>query len=857
MSKPSRDDPPIYTALVVPTVTSHPSLKTLQWSADGQVCFVTKNSAFILTPDHGINFDNASTIKSVPLPTKDKDDSSSLSSSPVNIPLPLGWFKTMIQHDKSTPVRWPDHSQAWGATSLGSLDVSLVSITISPSGVNINGGCVYATLSSNMDVNLWAAGKNYLKGEWVKISDVTPCLLNYVASSDDVKMTTASVLRAQTTCIEWTPQADFGLSPSPTTHLDASLLVLGSRAGVVTFLRHKKGADPAPVGLLSVADRWITHLAFSRWELVRPGECEGYLAFSVSDGSVGLVKVKQTLREESNEALGFAFTPGYEVEVELEHCPSVVSSPESRAAVTAMRWVLIPGRSAILVYATPGLIHLYSSPSPSPPPSRITASPIPWSGLLTLPLQIQKISVDCSPLHPVSGLTYLPKCDKLLVTLLDGSFHVVRGFAWGVPAWVNSGSGASDSETERDHVRINITSQALSGVSRGVFVRSEKESVDRGDMVRVNGAVGYDSDAGASARKCFMWVYESSRPSDFSYKHDAKHSSTLIVAQLWNESEQTEMEEDELLLQDLTGFLRTVKTSSGLSPLHLLRPFLFHLRNPGRLEKLHAGLLEVIQVPTPATSTTQAVSLDHSTKISVPMCDKEIDTGIRKRWRESLATHLFGWDELLSLRMRLSLADFAWKLATNEQRQAECGVVAQGLLNTISHRVLRTILRHLVAVVKLLAPNDIPFVSRVIVQSLLPGCPPDLAEEGKQLSKLIQPLVRSEPTSAVSGASVAVPSDELVNKLNEACPACGVEVPLHDITTAVCANKHSWARCSVTTFILSTPWVRTCVGCSRKAFLAPSSGKGLPPLAQGWVAEELLEAVNRCLFCNNGFVSIL
>ena len=65
------------------------------------------------------------------------------------------------------------------------------------------------------------------------------------------------------------------------------------------------------------------------------------------------------------------------------------------------------------------------------------------------------------------------------------------------------------------------------------------------------------------------------------------------------------------------------------------------------------------------------------------------------------------------------------------------------------------------------------------------------------------------------------------------------------------------ARCSVTTFILSTPWVRTCVGCSRKAFLPPSTHKELPTIAQVWVVEELLEAVHRCLFCNNGFVSIL
>lgn len=31
----------------------------------------------------------------------------------------------------------------------------------------------------------------------------------------------------------------------------------------------------------------------------------------------------------------------------------------------------------------------------------------------------------------------------------------------------------------------------------------------------------------------------------------------------------------------------------------------------------------------------------------------------------------------------------------------------------------------------------------------------------------------------------------------------------------------------------------------------------LPMAARGWVVEELLEAVRRCLFCGNSFVSVL
>lgn len=39
---------PIFTALNVPTVTSHPSVTCLQWSGDGQAAILTKGAVYIL-----------------------------------------------------------------------------------------------------------------------------------------------------------------------------------------------------------------------------------------------------------------------------------------------------------------------------------------------------------------------------------------------------------------------------------------------------------------------------------------------------------------------------------------------------------------------------------------------------------------------------------------------------------------------------------------------------------------------------------------------------------------------------------------------------------------------------------------
>lgn len=173
-----------------------------------------------------------------------------------------------------------------------------------------------------------------------------------------------------------------------------------------------------------------------------------------------------------------------------------------------------------------------------------------------------------------------------------------------------------------------------------------------------------------------------------------------------------------------------------------------------------------------------------------------------------------------------------------------------------------------------LSDNDVPFVLRIVVQALLPGTPADLQAEAQSLSTKIQETMSS--SSDISMSSLG---------LDEQCPACSAHVSLQDISTATCPNGHIWreslshflsppyncdlstscgsvsARCSVTSFILSTPMVRTCVGCNRKAFLPPPrdapSPAWLPPSARSWVVEDLLHAVRRCFFCGSNFLSLV
>ncbi|KAJ3739057.1 putative zinc-finger of transcription factor IIIC complex-domain-containing protein [Lentinula detonsa] len=832
------DSSPIYTSVNVPTVITSPSVTCLQWSEDGQAFFTSKSAVYIMTPEHGINFDTNSVLKSSV--DEDSDDTPS-----------LGWFRTMIAFDKTDACRWTDFSQDWGATSLGSMDISVWAMTLSPSHITPDAGCILAVLSSNMDLTLWIANKNTLIGEWKKISNVTSTLLDNFLKGESLSRT-ANTIAAQIMCIDWSYQPNFALSPA--LQLDGSFLVCGNRAGNLLFIKYtEKTEDKIQLEYkLVVGDQWILQVAFSKWILAEPMTCIALIAYSTPDGSVGFVKIMQTLRKAvKHSPLGLPFS----VSTTFEQLETTISDGR-KGALTALKWIDIPGRPPILVYTRPGTIHFWSDPSLSfvSAQTSTSSSSRHWSGLYSLQLKTQKRSIGSSFLQPVSGMQYVHDRDALVLSLVDGSFHVVHGIA-GIAhseptldySWPNTTISVMDTTNSTNMIsgdRLqSLRSDSLSTTVRGVFERVERMSgVTFADMMRTSGMICYDDGLGS-----LMWLHEATRPADFDYKHDAKHNSVLTVAKVWDDAN------DEELLNKLGQVLRN--PIIGPAPLYYLRFIFFHFRQRSTLIRLHSQLIDTLRINESEVAGSDngyhsmGIDLDTSTWSGQRRAQGP-DLEVRQDLRNSLKRHLFGYSEILSLRMRLSLADFAWKISSNAQQQAQYGIVAQKLIMSISNQNLRMLIRHSIAVTGLLALDDIPFVLRLVVQSRLPGSPENISAEGRILSEMTERIA---------------PLHEHGNYLSERCPACGVEVPLQDIINATCQNGHSWSRCSITTFILSTAHVRTCIGCSRKAFLPLSgmdeNGGGeyfLPAAARkSWFVAELLEAVHRCLFCGNAFVSML
>ncbi|KAI0316777.1 putative zinc-finger of transcription factor IIIC complex-domain-containing protein, partial [Amylostereum chailletii] len=391
-------------------------------------------------------------------------------------------------------------------------------------------------------------------------------------------------------------------------------------------------------------------------------------------------------------------------------------------------------------------------------------------------LQTQKLSAGCSSIHPVSGIQYVAEIDTLVLSLYDGSFHTIYSIS----------SGPSlDPPSGVDTVSLP-TSSSLSALSRAIFHRSENKPVRRVDMNRIDGMVSYD------AARAFLWVYQNMCPSDFSYKSDAKLTSILVVADMWEDAT------GEAVLRTMHRVFGETKTTLERSPIDLLRPLFLRLCDETTIAALFPHVMSTLQGPYHQIQTP-----------SFPVVEGAVSPGFRRDVRGSLARHLLGCETLFSLRLKLAIADFCWKHAPNPHAQNECGAVAQGILTAISQCIHRVLVGHLSSVSGKLTGRDMPFVLRIVLQCLLPGTPEDLSTAAQTLS------------NNASASARANAGDGPTNELEENCPACGLAVPLDNITGAVCPNGHTWSRCSITSFILSTPKVRTCLGCSRKAFLPP------------------------------------
>ena len=313
-----------------------------------------------------------------------------------------------------------------------------------------------------------------------------------------------------------------------------------------------------------------------------------------------------------------------------------------------MSWELI------LVTYKPGVVHLWPEQSP-------TAVGATWEDPRTILLQNQKISVGSSALLSVSGAFYERKHDSLVISLYDGSFHVIAGLS-SDPSYVTTNS------------LLGISTESISRTARTLFTRAEARQTQKADMNCMSGMMSYDESS------TVVWAHEcvdlpfpipldliiqrrSCRPTDFSYKHDAKHNVMFVMAQLWDHVTDAGVADDlrTILSRSRAGefsicrmmnilIIVSARSATGDAPIYLLRPIFLHVARTKAFGALRQKILQVLQEFTPDDSAAMAVNT-----MTVP-----VGPVSRLDFRNSLARHLFGWDYILAMRMKLAVADLCW-----------------------------------------------------------------------------------------------------------------------------------------------------------------------------------------------------
>jgi general transcription factor 3C polypeptide 4 len=301
----------------------------------------------------------------------------------------------------------------------------------------------------------------------------------------------------------------------------------------------------------------------------------------------------------------------------------------------------------VLFSSKPGFIQLW----------RQASTAAPWNGIKTLFLTTQKLSIASTALAPVSGIAHIPSRDMIVVSLSDGSLHAIHN--------VSSNPSLAADES------VKISSHTLSTVARQHCQLIEGGNIQKLDVNSTHGMV--TADEGSTFLSIYEWVpalfivhilfhaliCRMLRPTEFGYKHEAQHSNTVIMAQLFHS------EVDTALIEELEATIRDAHCgksmqkaehlshgkflASGDTPIAILKKYLIHLHDPITISTLAERMSSVLSSPYPE---------DYSTEVKLVSWSGELIADVRQQYKCSLKMHIFGSRGLLSRRLRVNLAYF-------------------------------------------------------------------------------------------------------------------------------------------------------------------------------------------------------
>ncbi|KAH7105938.1 putative zinc-finger of transcription factor IIIC complex-domain-containing protein [Auriculariales sp. MPI-PUGE-AT-0066] len=764
----------IYSSVVLPNVATSPGLATVQLTEDGQVLVLTRTSLHILTPTLGFTLDQSGALKGSGKGSSDDERKTA-----------INWLRTQIELPISN-VLWALESDEFPTAVFSSLESLWHSCCASPSGLSIVDGCLLVTLTSNLELALWEPVKHFAEGEWRLMQNITPLLKEHYS---DVKNRNQRALRLQTVSIAWSPQP--AQIQDQSTHLSrsASLLAVASRAGIVTFLRY----DPLSNSLAcasdtTLSDDWITSLAWSPWSDAGLVKRSAILACARPSGAIELIIVSQ---ETDQASLAWV--------LQIERITTDVDELllEDDCQISALRWITTHNQVSVLVFCKPGRVCLFTFAT--------GVAAARWSGLRTIQLQTQRISVESTAFAPAAGISYIRDRDAVVVALFDGSVHTIHRVSEAPEYIVNGDAEGFDSASVSQAVRaafVRHHSQLTSGPKTTVH-----------EANRTTGCVNF-ADSGH-----MLWLSEVHRPHAYDYVPDAEKRTSLLLAPLWR------LTAEKTFTITIDGIQAVVNTNRELHipPAGRLRSVLMNLRlslDDSLLRQVVDLLINIARTPETFYDFDPSV--------------QDAETLLRAlKPRFDVNPHLH------QLRLRYFLLTVCSQCTNNSELKS---TIAQAL-QQVDVDITRIRLAIFLVLIgdKFIEQEHDQFLARLLVQATRLRCSAQVLDIASRIATRL---------------SVTIPGN--------VCPACDEAIVTYDVGNARCARGHVWAICSVTASILATPHLRTCSVCNRKALLAPSQTHSLNTrdtlllvAARSWLAGALSEASRRCPYCGGLFVVLV
>jgi general transcription factor 3C protein 4 len=280
----------------------------------------------------------------------------------------------------------------------------------------------------------------------------------------------------------------------------------------------------------------------------------------------------------------------------------------------------------------------------------------------TLDLEDQDLTADSCAYYPVSGIEYIEHKDALVVSLFDGSFHVISNLSAN-PQLVASNTSES------------LTTEGLSLQARTAFTRVETRearlstAITRYDANRISGMTSYDHGG------TFAWIHEyvpylnsaiylrsSFGPDPYGRPISVTSTTQSILAfSLFRRcgpiskpiagSRACAIAQLVMIVSfpyEPSGpNAAHVSADLGHSTMSVLRPIFCALRNGARTAQFAVEVVEALK------GSQHACELP---EIAPPIADPNGDGVCRRAYRTSLTSHLFGWPHVTALRRRVALA---------------------------------------------------------------------------------------------------------------------------------------------------------------------------------------------------------